>query len=315
MNLYKLFITAFKYRLFLLFMVFGVSIQAQKIKVKKGDILVDNVKIGQIEKIKVRNDSLRENYFKIKDNSGEHVFNFKNEFVESSLFVGDKKYFFHAIEYVKEAKSAAVQDPKFYPSEKQMAEYLVKYGLLDESGVLEAGIDKYIRTKERFPSDIQKIIDEEENIRSYAKFKVDRLLSDPVFVLFDKTTAGPGSIMEGVVTKSRYNIYQGAKDPKTNEFISKTFIGYAIAEEHITSEKVGWSTNPPMDYRPNPNSRYTLVVYNTKNVPMASYVSLTYKTYQPYEVLGPVQTDLPKIERIEERISYIAKDLIEKNIL
>lgn len=276
---------------------------------------MDNVEIGHIEKMKVKNDSLREVFYKITDNAGEHVFNFKNEFIGSSLFIGDKKYFFHTIEYVIDGKSAAIQNPKYYPSEKQMAKYLVSCDLLDENGVKDSAVEKYIRSKDIFPPDIQEIINNEENLLSYARFKADRLLSDPIFVFFDRTTAGASAISEGVVTKSQYNIYQGIKDPKTNEFVSKTFIGYAIAEEIITSERTGWSTNPPRNYRPNPKNRYKLIVYNTKDVPMASYQFLTYKTYHPYESFGPTKTDLGKIESIEERIEYITLDLIEKNIL
>nr|WP_299172754.1 hypothetical protein [uncultured Allomuricauda sp.] len=288
---------------------------AQKVKIKKGDILVDNVKIGHVDKVKVKNDSLNETFYKVTDNSAEHIFNFRNEFIESPLYFEDKRYFFHTMEYVKEQKWAAVENPKFYPSEKQVAKYLVSHDLLDKEGINDAAISKFTRNKGVLPSSIQKLIKEEEELATYARYKVDRLLTDPIFVFFDKTTAATSAVSNALVTKSRYTIYQGIKDPKTNDFISKTLIGYAIAEEIITSEKIGWSTNPPIDYRPNPKSGYRLFVYNTKHVPMASFRFITYKTYHPYGNFGPMQSNLRDINSLEGRIEYIASDLIDKGVL
>jgi len=314
MKKYHLRTISFKY-IFIVLVTTCISMQAQKVKVKKGDILVDKVKVGHIEKIKVKNDSLNEAFYKIVDNSGRHIFNFRNEFIVSPLFLDDKKYFFHTIEYVIKGKRAAIQDLKYYPTEKQMAKYLISSNLLDNDGVNDSAIEEFIISKDILPPNLQKIVKEEEELKAYASFKVDRLISDPVFVFFDRTTSGTSAVSDGMVTKSRYNIFQGIKDPKTNEFISKTFIGYAIAEDFITSEKVGWYTNPPKDYRPNPKDNYKLIVYNTKGVPLASYQFLTYKTYHPYEIFGPTKTDLRGINSVEERIKYIDGDLIEKNIL
>lgn len=292
-----------------------LSIHAQKIKIKKEEILVDKIKIGTIEKIKIKNDTLIDLYHEIKDNTGNPVFRFRGGFIESLLFQGKKKYFFHTIEFLETKKRAAIQDGKYYPTKKQMANYLVNYNLLNKDGVNTTSVSEYILNKDELPEEIQQTIKKEKELKAYASFKADRPLSDPIFVFFNKTTSGVSAISDNLVTKSRYHIYQGIKDPKTNEFVSKTFIGYAIAEDIISGEKTGWSTNPPKNYRPNPRGSYKLLVYNTKNVPIASYFSNTYKTYYPYEEFGITKNKLSTIESIKERMEYIAYDLMIKNML
>ena len=293
----------------LLLTLVGIGVQAQKIKIKKGAILVDKVKIGQIEKIKIKNDSVKETYHQVSDNEGNPIFNFRQEYIPSLLFLEDKKYRFQTIESIMDQKRAAIQNPKYYPSEKQMAKYLVNYNLLNEKGVNKDAITELILNKDRLPDAIQKVIEEEKEIRSYANYKVDRELSDPVFIFFDTTKTGSSDLKYlGIALKSRYNIYQGIKDPKTNEFVSKTFIGYAMAE---------WKSDGQVNNksRPNPKRRYSLVVYNVKHVPLASYLFISYKTYFPYEEFGPTKNKLGRIESVVGRIEYIVFDLLAKNML
>ena len=293
----------------LLLTLITIVTQAQKIKIKKGAILVDKVKIGQIEKLKIKNDSVNETYHQVSDNEGNPVFNFRGEYIESLLFLEDKKYHFHTIESVKEQTRAAIQNPKYYPSKKQMAKYLVNYSLLNEKGVNQDAVTELILNKNILPDDIQKVIEEEKELLSYAHYKVDRELSDPVFIFFDRTKTGFSDLKYmGTAVKSRYNIYQGIKDPKTNEFISKTFIGYAMAE---------WKSDIKANNksRPNPKGKYSLVVYNVKHVPLASYLYISYKTYHPYEEFGPTKNKLGRIESIVGRIEYIVFDLLAKKRL
>lgn len=292
--------------LFILFVV--LSVQSQKIKVKKGEIFVDKVKIGSIEKIKVKNDSLKETYFKVTDNKGTHVFSFRTQYTKSLLYDEDKKFNFYTIEYIEKQKRAGVQNPKYYPSQKQMAKYLVAYNLLNKEGIIMEGVAENILSKELFPPELSAEIAKEKELLSYVDFKVDRLLSDPIFIFFDKTKSGTSNVVShGLFSKSRYNIYQGVKDPKTNEFISKTFIGYAIAERKLESLAKASKTD-----RPNPNEKYSLVVYNTKEVPLASYLFITYSVYHPFESFPPTKTKLGRIKKVEERIKYIVNDLLNK---
>ncbi|SDX16900.1 hypothetical protein SAMN05444411_103257 [Lutibacter oricola] len=294
----------------LLFLLLGtIDIQAQKIKVKKGDILVDKIKFGHIEKVKIKNDSIKETFYKVTDNNGEHVFNFRSEYAKSLLLVNDKSYYYYTIEYVKDKKRAAVQNPKYYPSEKQMAKYLITNNLLNKEGENIEAVSKLITNKGLLPKNILEIITAEKETLSYAKFKVDRVLTDKVYVFFDKTTSGESDFrFRDLAVKSRYNIYQGVKDPKTNEFISKTFIGYA---------KVEWKSQEQINSksRPNPKGRYSLVVYNTKHVPMASYLFITYKTYHPYKEFGPTKTKISKTETVTARIKYMVNDLLHKKMI
>lgn len=285
------------------------STEAQKIKIKKGVILVDKVAIGHIEKIKIKNDSVKETYHKVSDIEGNHVFSFRAAYVPSLLLLEDKKYFFHSIEYVKDKKRAAIQNPKYYPTQKQMAKYLVNYNLLKEEGVNEVAVTELIRTKGLFPKDIKQALDKEKELLSYANYKVDRVLSDPVFIFFDNTKTGESDIKyQGLAVKSRYNIYQGVKDQKTNEFVSKTFIGYAMAE---------WKSDVQVQRmsRPNPAKRYSPVVYNTKHVPMASYLYISYKTYHPYAEFGPTKNKLSRINSVKGRIEYMVSDLLNNEML
>jgi len=293
----------------LLLTLVTIGAQGQKIKIKKGAILVDKVKIGQIEKLKIKNDSVKETYHQVSDNEGNPIFNFRQEYIPSLLFLEDKKYRFQTIESIMDQKRAAIQNPKYYPSEKQMAKYLVNYNLLNEKGVNQDAITELILNKNRLPDAIQKVIEEEKEIRSYANYKVDRVMSDPVFVFFDRTKTGSSNLQYlSTTVKSRYNIYQGIKDPKTNEFVSKTFIGYAMAE---------WKSDGQVNNksRPNPKGRYSLVVYNVKHFPLASYLYISYKTYHPYKEFGPTKNKLGRIESVVERIEYIVFDLLAKNKL
>ena len=73
----------------LLLTLVTIGAQSQKIKIKKGAILVDKVKIGQIEKLKIKNDSVKETYHQVSDNEGNLIFNFRQEYIPSLLFLED----------------------------------------------------------------------------------------------------------------------------------------------------------------------------------------------------------------------------------
>jgi len=302
----------------ILFLLSFVVLQgfSQKIKVKKGEIFVDKEKIGQMEKIKVKP---RVYVYKITDNNGEHVFNFRTEYAPSLLANGSNKYLYYTIESVKDEKRASVQNKKFYPSKKRIAKYLVNSNLLTKDGVNKDAILEYILNKDSLPNKIQKKIKAEQELISFAKFKIDRNTEDPIYVFFDKTTVGKSVLNGRRVLKPRYNIYQGIKDLKTNEFVSKTFIGYAIAESVMSNDNTpGASVNAPKNYRPHPESSYELIIYNTKNVPIASHTSFRYITYYPFEefkLLSEKAREIKKIKNVKKRIGYITRDLIDKKIL
>lgn len=289
----------------------------QKVRIKKGIILVDRNPIGQIKSHKEKKeDSKVDRYVMIFDNNGDHVFNFREEYVNSVLYHSDKKYFYKTVEEVKNGKKAYIDKSGYYHSRKQIAKLLVDYQLMNGDGVNPVAVKKYITDQKDIPPHILNTLDKEQEILEYAGFKVDRVIGDPVFVFFDRTIADRGDVIRGRVTKSIYNIFQGIKDEKTNEFVSKVFIGYAIAEAGIMGkEQIGWSVNPPKNYRPHPKSSYSLILYNTKNVPLASYIFLTYKHYHPYKEFGITETKLSRLRTIEEKILYMTTDLIQRNML
>jgi hypothetical protein len=149
---------------------------------------------------------------------------------------------------------------------------------------------------------------------AYKNFIVDRVKTDPVFAIFKHTIPADGISFVGRVTHSIYIIVQGIKDPYTNQFTSFAEIGYAVAEEPV-GNKIGWSVNPPFDYRPHPASDYGLFIFNIKNVPLASHRFLTYKHYHPYTEFKLTDNPLSQITSIEGRILYMTNDLIKRSML
>ena len=270
--------------------------------------------LGKIERIKNKKEDINVAHFNFIDLEGKQRFLFRQEYITSLLYHKDKKYFFYTIENVDTNQKAFIDIPKFYFSKKKIAQFLLNFNFLDETSDFEARFKEYFELYNGIPKDIQAKISEEKAILEFVDYKVDRVRTDPVFIFFKKTIAGNGAVINGRVTKSIYSITQGVKDPKTNDFIEEANIGYAIVELGVGS-KIGWSVNPPFDFRPHPLDQYSVIVYNVKDVPLASHYFLTYKQYNPYKEFKLSDAPISRIKSVEGRIDFIVKDLIQKNMM
>lgn len=298
-------------RQLILMLLFPCIIVGQKIKVKKGKIWLDKYYIGTVQKPKKKKYSVFNHLYEVYDRHGIQRYVFRHEYVLSKLYNKDKRYFFYTIQELESNRKASIVKPHFYLSKKQIANFLIDSKLLTKSPEASHGMAFNTSLHEGIPEDVKSKISREKTILEFVNFKIDRYKKDPVYVFFKKTVPDYGSITTGRVTKSIYSIVQGVKDPKTNDFISMSYIGYAVAEEPV-GDKIGWTVNPPRDYRPHPLSQYSLIVYNTKDVPLASYRFLTYKHYHPYKEYRILENPLNSIESVEGKIHFIARDLIKR---
>lgn len=295
---------------FFMMLLSSCFITAQKLKIKKNEIWLDKKKVGNVEKIKNKKRDINVGSYSFTDLEGIQQFIFRQEYISSLLYYEDKKYFFYTLENIKTNQRAFIDIPKFYFSKKKIAQFLLDFKFLDETDDFK----DYFELYNGIPKDIQIKISEEKSVLEFVDYKVDRVRTDPVFIFFEQTIAGNGSVISGRVTKSIYNIVQGVKDPRTNSFIEETYIGYAIVELGV-GNKIGGSVNPPSDYRPHPLDQFSVIVYNTKDVPLASHYFLTYKQYNPYQEFKLSDAPLSSIKSVEGRIDFIVKDLIQRNMM
>lgn len=229
-------------KILLLFTIFTLSIHsnAQDVKIKKDNILVDKVKIGSIEK---KGNWLMGTTYYVKNNNGDRVFTFSKKYANSVLYPELIKYGFDALIF-EDNSFIAISDEKYSQDDEEIAEYIVKYGLLDEKGVNKESVLKLISNSDTVTGSIKSTLEKESVLRKDIDFQVARV-SKNYAVFIHKTNKYNDH-------KLVYDIYQF--DSLENDHNDKTLIGYA--EQKQDSEG---------------KSSYTL--FNSKGVPLAYFTS------------------------------------------
>lgn len=267
-----------------LMLLLTVSINAQKIKVKKGNILVDKVKFGTIEKLKNKKDG---RYAIVKNNNGEDIF--KTMMLHEKSKIYDKKIVsYPAIICIQEKDTFAIDDTFFYIGEKKISKYLVKNRLLNENGVNKENLTNHLAEVNSKGKYALELINDEKYLIENSKYIVDRDTEAEVFI---EKMLYPFSLRSKPDRKTRsesfYAIYQGTDEENRN------LIGYAITE----------ISNTHIDH---------VIITNSKKVPIAYFDNLNRITLFPYHDNRDLKKRLD-LSKVIPSIYSFAYDLIKDN--
>lgn len=271
----------------LLLILASISLQAQKIKIKKGEIFLDENKVGIIEKEKVKGAN---NFLKVLNNDKKHLFSAKLVSEESVFFGALKRSNYFIIECIEQKDSIGIENLGFYLGEKQVAKYLVKNGILTSNGFNLSKADDILLKTESKPSFAIKKVEQDLKFIENITYIVNRDKSNPLFVEEITTSAVYSIIDKKSVNQTKYKLLQG-KDES-----NKTLIGYAYLEV----PEIG---------------RSKLIIVNVKDTPIAVFDNFKHYTFYPLTELSVELSELKRLDKPVESIYQFTQMLIDENKL
>lgn len=271
----------------LLFIIVSTFLHAQKIKVKKGEVFLDDNKVAIIEKQKIKGAN---NFLKVFDNDNKHLFNAKLVSEESPFFGNQKISSYFIIECLEQKDSIGIEKLGFYLGEKQVVKYLVNNDILTSTGFNTSKVDTKLSETESKPSYAREKYEIDLNYIENVSYVVNRDTSNPLFVNEIKTST-TGSILNGLsIVQTKYEIFQGTDEA------SKTLIGYG----YIEKPEIGG---------------VKLIIANSKNTPLGYFDGFKHFTFYPLTKLETNLSNTKSSDRPIDGIYQFTQILIEKNKL
>ncbi|GAA3517720.1 hypothetical protein GCM10022393_34820 [Aquimarina addita] len=265
------------------------SVTAQSVKVKKGVILIDKIEVGTIEKIKVKGP----NYYQINDTKGEPIFKIQELAQQSLLFLMDKEYRYRAFYGGKLSDTLTITKKNYWLSEKRIVEYAAQIGILNTKGFDSAKAEELITSTPKRPDWILKKLEEEKKLLPHRGYKVERDYGiEDIYVVSVSNGQGISQLNGGSVTKEKFKIYQGDSNG------DHVLIGHGIYEKGGTEGTY-------------------LFVFNSKNVPLASYAGAHFQIYEPKSTISPLEHEVSTLSSasIPKSMTNMAKELVKRDLL
>ena len=259
---------------------------AQKVKVKKGEIFVDKIKVGNIEKLKTE----KPKYYQLTDNEGTLLFKIKTLSQESFLYHNDKVYDFHIITGDMITDTLAIDQKNFYLSDGKIVNYIFKIGLFDENGYNSEKATELLENPSKKPAWIIKRLEEEQEIVKNIGYKVERESTyEDIYIKPHAPRQDISKLDKSVANITKFDIYENNEE-------GGILIGYAIFQfNNMTGSH--------------------LFAFNLKDVPLASYNGVIYKIYEPFEEIGPLQNNLEVSSHVGHNVKTMAIDLVKRRKL
>ncbi|MEK9604397.1 MAG: hypothetical protein VW127_08240 [Flavobacteriaceae bacterium] len=107
-------------------------VSAQKIKLKKNDILIDRVSAGRLIKSSVIEDLVIRPSYIIEDQSNQKRYHFRQEFCYSPLYTKDKRYFYYTLEELNSKEKKCLNLPGFYLSKRRIIKSIPQLFLIKD---------------------------------------------------------------------------------------------------------------------------------------------------------------------------------------
>jgi len=275
-------------KLTLLLLLISFSLQAQKVTVKKGEVLVDKNKVGTIEKIKVKGQG---NHFKVFDNEKNHIFTAKKVSEESKIFGKLKRIRYHIIECIQQKDTIGIDNNLFALSEKGISKELIKKGILSAKGYNLTEINNAIAKTNSKPKYAREKLETDKEFIKNINYLVSRDKSTQIYVDEIGTSSEYSIIDSRNVNRTKFKIFQG--DNSSDDGL----IGYAYLE----TPEIG------MNY---------MVILNSKGSPIAHFDSFKYHTLFPLtELEFDSSITARRMEKPIKAIHEFVKILIDKNKL
>jgi len=262
---------------------------AQKVKVKKGEVFINKVKVAHIEKIK--GDGSK--YYQISDLEKKPLFKAQEILQKSLLFGADKTFPFRAYYGDQIEDTIVINKKNYWLSEKRVVQYALEVGIFSVNGFDLPKTKEVTSQTPKRPDWILKRLEEEKELIPGKGHKVERDFDDTE--IFVKSYAAKNAISQlnkSMVNQMKFDIYQGT--PGSGQIL----IGHAIYENGTVKGEY-------------------LFVFNTKKVPVGSYNKATFKIYDLNEEQGLLDHDLGSLnaDKRKNTVRDMAIKLIRKGVL
>ncbi|WP_299443366.1 hypothetical protein [uncultured Aquimarina sp.] len=262
---------------------------AQKVKVKKGEVFINKVKVAHIEKIK--GDGPK--YYQISDIEKAPLFKAQEIREESLLFGADKTFPFRAYYGDQIVDTIVINKKNYWLSEKRVIQYALEIGIFSTNGFDPSKTKEIASQTPKRPDWILERLDEEKEFLAGKGHKVERNFDDTdVFIKSYAAKNAISQLNKSMVTQMKFDIYQGNTDGE------HVLIGRAIYENGTVKGEY-------------------LFVFNTKKVPVGSYNKATFKIYDLNEEQGLLDHDLGSLsaDKRKNTVRDMAIKLIRKGVL
>ncbi|WP_146052715.1 hypothetical protein [Aquimarina sp. I32.4] len=271
----------------LAFLLMSLLSSAQKVKVKKGEVFIDKIKVAHIEKVKI--DSSK--YYQVSDVHKNPLFKAQKMSQQSLLFPKDKEYTYRAIYGDKIPDTISIKK-NYWLSEKRVIAYALEIGLFSATGLDSSKIEEIVSETPKKPSWILKNLEKEKELIQNRGHKVDRKFDDiNIYVKSHAQKDAISQLNKSMVSQMKFDIYQ--EDPNGDDIL----IGHAIYEYGTVKGEY-------------------LFVLNTKKVPLASYSGAVLKIYQPFLKVGPLEHNISLTNnKRNEAVRNMAIELIQRQLL
>ncbi|WP_299249726.1 hypothetical protein [uncultured Aquimarina sp.] len=278
-----------KVQLILVCLFITAFASAQKVKVKKGEVFIDKVKVAHIEKVKGDNAK----YYQISDLEKKPIFKAQEMLQSSLLFGSDKTFPFRAYYGDQITDTIIINKKNYWLSEKRVIQYALEVGIFSVNGFDPSKTKEIASQTPKRPTWILERLDEEKELLTGKGHKVERDFD--YTNIFVKSYAAKNAISQlnkSMVNQMKFDIYQG--DPAADSVL----IGHGIYESGTV------------------NGEY-LFILNTKKVPVGSYNKATFKIYDLKEEQGLLDHSLGSLSSDERNntVREMAIKLIQKEVL
>ena len=274
-------------KLFIITILISGLINAQKIKVKDGEVFLDKNKVALIEKVKIKG---RNNYFKVFDLENNHLFNGKLVLEESKFFGNLKQNLYFIIECLEQKDSIGIEDTWFALTEKGITKFLVKNKILTTNGFDSKQLEDVLSNTQSKPKFAREKSEVDEEYIKNLNYLVKRDKSQALFVERLNTKSSYSLIGSRSVTQTKFELFQG------KESSNKALIGYAYYEM------------PEM-------GRGELIICNSKNVPIGYFDNFKHYTFYPLTELKIKSGNLIRLDKPVECIYQFTQLLVDENKL
>ncbi|WP_299610691.1 hypothetical protein [uncultured Aquimarina sp.] len=269
-------------------LIFSFSF-AQKIKIKKGEVFFDKVKVAHIEKIKVK--GLR--HFQVSDLDKKPLFRAGDLKKYSLLFHSDKSYPYNAF-FGDQLKDTLLINSKnhYFLSKKKIFQLAIEMGIFNAEGFHQSKANELILESLKIPERIVKKLDKERKLLSGKGHRVDRDFKDmDIHLVAHSSKKAFSQLNKSMVDQVNYDIYIGNPNIEENNSV---LIGSAIREIGTVSGEY-------------------FFIFNTKKFPVASFHSMTFKIYSIKKELELMDHNIrltmgsKRSEAIEEMVRELIK--------
>ncbi len=289
-----------------------LSVQSQKIKLKKEIIYADKNKIGKLIKVKEQNDLLgrKVKHFDLYDVNDKLIYQFTTEYVVSPLFHFDSPFRYYGIRDMATNHLGYIENNKYYFTKKNLVKYLINNNYISKEGVKNDAVCKeLVLSKDSIPKSVIDGINIEKKLAKNASYIVERPESEYLYFKPLKPTT----------EDSMFNRYSSKPLMVKNFLILSGKLIPGPVDNRIPIGKVR------VEYKQDGKTYKNIIILNKKNIPLVKVSTFHYHYYHPYKEISFKERSIDnnsdiyryfqkfKKQNLFGQLDMIVRDLISKN--